>query len=61
MANPQIFWHWQNLPANHETVTPLATEKMPDGTEIVLFFNHTTGRMFFEYEGSYGALVKGEP
>lgn len=59
MPNPTIFWDWSNLPGNHENVSPLAVEKMPDGTEITLFFNHSTGKIVFEHEGAYGAIVKG--
>lgn len=60
MAGVKIFWHWQNLPANSDVVAPLAVETLPDGKEVLVFFNHTRKQLFFEYDGYYGVLAPDE-
>lgn len=53
---PYIFWHWQNLPANSDVVSPLGRQEL-QGKEMWLFYNHTQQQFMFEYDGYYGTLM----
>ncbi len=59
MARPVLTWSWDILPANSDVVTPLIITQL-DGKELSVFFNHTQNQMFFEYDGDYGTIVKGD-
>jgi len=53
---PQIEWDFKHLPSNNDQVT-LLTEIVIDDKEMMIVNNHSTGKVVFVWNDSYGVIV----